>query len=81
MLTNYQREKFDQYSLAYSGKQFSQMDRTEQLMFIVHKNNILAKELKMSLEDIERNREAIRTADTIFQSLKAQYLETLKIAE
>lgn len=80
-LITYKNSMVDYYYNEYTGKLFSKIDRTEQLMFLEHKNKTIFGLYKMDLELFVKKKEAIKKEDLKLQILKEKYLDIIELKE
>jgi hypothetical protein len=80
-LSNYQKSRIDYYCQQYTGKSYSQMDKTEQLMFKLHAENELFNSPLNNIEREDIDKENILKSDLKLQKLKNEYVESSKIKE
>jgi hypothetical protein len=78
-LISYKNSMVDYYYNEYTGKLFSQRDRTEQLMFLEHKNRTLNGLYKMQLEEVVKKKKEIQESDLKLQALKQKYLNIIEL--
>ncbi|WP_027418333.1 hypothetical protein [Crocinitomix catalasitica] len=80
-LNNYKNAMADKFYMDYTGKVFSEIDRTEQLMFLEYKNRTLFGLYKMDFEQFDKQKEAIKRDDVQLQLLKKRYLDIIELKE
>jgi hypothetical protein len=80
-LIHYKDSIANQYYKNYTGKIFSEIDRTEQLMFLEHKWKVLFGLYEMNLEQFVKQKETIRNDDIKLQVLKKKYLRVIELKE
>lgn len=79
-LNEYRNSKTDYFCRQYSGKNFSKMDKTEQLMFIYHLQQALFVTYSLEISERDKRIEDIRNEDIKLQKLKNEYLESTKVS-
>lgn len=79
-LNDYRKTKTDYFCQLYSGENFSQMDKTQQLMFIRHLQESLIVTYNLEFSEREKKIEDIRNEDIKLQKLKNNYLESTKVS-